>query len=237
VFNIEDLRTGIKYNFSSNEFRDFLIQKTKSVYENLSVTQERTNQRFPILTDLCRINHNISIQNGLFLVTALSRINNDKNTRYVLLIDGLEYSDNILFSIQDYVPVYRVNMTIDSHSESVPSALSKWFRSNMGRGFSFVDIDYFLYKNDYSRVLMIEEKASNNATLGYGQRISYYEMMNDVIKFNSKLTVIFKEPTQQLVKSFSLDKTNHGIIYTRLDFNSKEVLYDFIIDHFEKENK
>lgn len=234
MFRIEDMRTGINYAFNSNEFRDFLILKTNSVFENSAVTQERTNQRFPILTDISSINNDISIQNGLFLVTALSRINSDKRSRYVLLVDGTAVSNNILHNFQEYVPVFRVVIDNDNATELVPSSLSKWFRSNMGRAFSFVDIDYFLFKNNFSRVLMIEEKASYNATLGYGQRISYNEMLNDVIRFNSKLTVIFKDPNNEVIRSYSLEKTDASINYSNIDFESRGALYDYIINYFQK---
>jgi len=68
------------------------------------------------------------------------------------------------------------------------SPFSQFFRSMMGSGFSFIDIDFIIYnqKNKERRLTVLEEKGfvdsqHNTGLIGYGQYLSFLEIYQDAL--------------------------------------------------------
>ena len=135
----------------------------------------------------------VILQKNVFLVSALARINSDIKSRYLILIDGEYYSSRLTEIFFNYIPVYSVTISNELKEEGKLGRLSYWFREIMGRGFSFIDIDYLLVDEKYHKVVIIEEKIGNasSQSVGYGQWISYKELITDVIAKPNVLLFIF----------------------------------------------
>lgn len=193
MFKIKNIRTGKLENLSSEEFKEKIICETKSQYLSGQVLAERTNIRVEALDILLNELKHLPIQKNIYLVTAIGRINRDKFTRYMILIDGDEYGPGLPDLIFDYVPIYSVEIKDRIKKEGTASPLSHWFRNTMGGGFSFSDIDYLITNPGLDPVLLIEEKfgKSGISSMGYGQLISYKELLTEVIERPNLLLVIF----------------------------------------------
>lgn len=201
MFVIKNVRTGELSRLTSEQFKEKIISETNCKYENGRVLEERTGLRPESLNEFIQVlSNNLIVQKHIFLVTALARVNNIKETRYMLLIDGEDYDYRLSTIIHNYVPVYSVKIEGALDQEGKLSTLSKWFRSTMGRAFSFIDIDYLLININYNKVALIEEKIgkSGAASIGYGQLISYKELLMDVIKNPLFLLFIFSTSNASL---------------------------------------
>lgn len=193
MFIVKNVRTGQVEELNSQQFKSKIIKETNCKYENAPVLPERTSLRLEALDLLLEQLKGVLIQRNVFLVTALSRINNNKYTRYMILIDGHECNEKIVDIVFDYIPIYSVIVKDEVKEEGKASELSHWFRNTMGRGFSFSDIDYLIINPNFNKVLLIEEKIGKSgiSSLGYGQLISYKELITDVIKVPNLLLLIF----------------------------------------------
>ena len=217
---IKNVRTGEVFDFSDVEFRDFILKETKCSYNPSSVAPERTGRRFHKLKPLIlRVQDSVNIDMNIYIITAVSRINNDPNSRYMIIIDG-EVSNGVLKLFKDNVPV--IQYIRDIESEEFASTISKWFRSYMGRNFSFIDADYILSNTARDKALIIEEKNYSSAGLGYGQQISYCELLTDIINVDAELWMLrtendkvakycYRAETNQK-KSLILDRSKTGYI-------------------------
>lgn len=201
MFVIKDVRTGELLRLTSEEFKQKIISETNCKFENGKVLEERTGLRPESLNDFMQVlSSSLVIQKHVFLVTALCRVNCNKETRYMILIDGNEYDDRLSSLIYDYVPIYSVKIEGANDEEGKLSSLSKWFRETMGRAFSFIDIDYLIINQNYTKVALIEEKIgkSGASAIGYGQLISYKELLMDVLKKPLFLLFIFSTSNASL---------------------------------------
>ncbi len=79
-----------------------------------------------------------------------------------------------------------------------PSALSEWYRTNLGRDVAISDIDWVITsisnKNILNRYLILEEKNTSNfdqLLVGLGQSRSLKEVAQDIIKNSVPILVIF----------------------------------------------
>lgn len=88
MFIVRNLRTGDIQHMSSEELQEKIIQETNGIHEDLPVLPERTGLRLESLDDLFNELTDFIIHKGIYLVTALSRINPNRLTRYMVLIDG-----------------------------------------------------------------------------------------------------------------------------------------------------
>ena len=237
MFKIKNLRTNNVAIMSREEFKDFIISTTHGVFENTRVLPERTGLRPESLQDLVDSLEEFRIFKGIYIVTVLGRINNNPKTRYMILIDGEHVSQDILKIFADYIPVYTVIVQNEEKIEGHASALSVWFRNTMGRGFSFIDIDY-LITNNYTKVVMIEEKIGKSgiSSLGYGQALSYWELVKDVIVNPIDLYFIFSFPDIGVISYYKcninsfnkygrlFDTTTRTTTYTNLSKSIKNFL-------------
>lgn len=190
-FRVKNLRSLNTKQFTSDELKKAIIKKTKSVYDRKKVMPERTTKRpsnFEKLID--QFKDNFKIMRNIFIVSALGKYNRDLETRYLILIDG-EVSDEereiILSVFNNYVPIMIITTSNDINEDVEHSYLSEWFRKTMGNGFSFVDIDFLIYNYENGSVLLLEEKNTYKKVVGYGQLLSYEEMLEDVMVQNSIL--------------------------------------------------
>lgn len=226
MFFLKNYRTNEKFKMNSDEFKNFIINITNSRYENSDVTRERTGLRFSILDRVTKLLSNkTQVLKNIYLVSALSRINNNKSSRYLILIDNIEYDDSILELINDYIPVYLVKT--EKYTSSNASFLSSWFRNNMGRGFSFVDIDYFITNN--RKIVLLEEKATPNSNLGYGQLISYKELILDVLSLEAIL-IIANIIDDEFIRINKYIEENGRIVSVEEETLSNKDLAENIID-------
>lgn len=210
-FTLVNARTGEEFQLDSSELRNKIINETNSVYEDTQVLPERTGLRPKELKEILKDLDYVTIQSNVYVVTTLSRINSDKNTRYMILVDGLNYDYKINDIITENIPIYLISYQKDDTNELEMSYLSFWFRKNMGRAFSFIDIDYLLVNKNLDRVILIEEKVGKNSmlSLGYGQSISYLELVNDIISKKNAVIFIFTQinlNTESVVKYCSIGK-------------------------------
>lgn len=187
MFKIYDYKTKTFSLLESEDLKKYIINKTNSTFENKDVIPERTGQRPSYLASILSNLTNGYLIKGLFLVTALERVNPDKETRYLLIATGnLESYEQLLPYINDYIPFIHIDCS-DYTPVHEGGYLSSWFRSNMGRAFSFIDIDYLIIKN---KIYLIEEK-TYNGTLGYGQKMSYSELMKDIFNIPTILCIVY----------------------------------------------
>lgn len=86
--------------------------------------------------------------------------------------------------LRDNIPAYAIEFTSNNIN------LSQWFRKNMGRAFSFIDLDYLIYKpND--EVIIVEEKNSLAARIGYGQLLSLRELATDIFVGDTAILFVY----------------------------------------------
>lgn len=197
MFKIYNYKNNETFDLNDEQLKEFIINTTHSRYENLSVTSERTGKRPSFLKDSFETLLKGTLIEGLFLITALGRVNSDKRTRYMLVSIGDKNSYNALLPyINDYVPFFHIDCSAYTPTHE-GGYLSSWFRQTMGRAFSFIDIDFLFLKNE--NLFLIEEK-TNNATLGYGQKMSYSELMTDIFKKTPTLILVSSSKDKCLLK-------------------------------------
>ncbi|MDP3012842.1 MAG: hypothetical protein Q8M92_01280 [Candidatus Subteraquimicrobiales bacterium] len=237
MFIIKNIKTGETNELSSQQFKEKIIALTRSRFENSSVLSERTGLRPESLNALLAELNTLIIQKNVFIVTALSRINNDKHSRYLILIDSDKYDDRIADLVFDYIPIYSVKIKDELREEGVLSKLSGWFRATMGRGFSFIDIDYLIIDRDFNKAVLFEEKIGKSgvSSIGYGQLLSYKELISDVIKKQNSLFFVFsieKANIGDTVSYFKCDKNSfsgNNLINSRTEQKTLRVLSQEII--------
>ena len=177
MFKIYNYKNKGFFSLDSTQLRNFIISSTCGKYENLSVTPERTGKRPSFLRPFLKKLSNGILIEGLFFVTAISRVNPDKKTRYMLVSIGNRADYEILLPhIEEYTSFIHIDCS-DYSPIHEGGYLSSWFRENMGKAFSFIDIDYLFLKNNH--LYLIEEK-TYLGILGYGQKMSYQELMMDI---------------------------------------------------------
>lgn len=188
MFSVHNFRTDSIINMSSSQLKDFIIKTTNSKFENSAVLPERTGLRPAPLRDFILSLEEFEKFKNIYLVTTLSRVNKDPNTRYLLISVNNDVSivKNILPYINTNISFIHVN-TLDNEDTHEGGFFSSWFRNNMGRAFSFIDIDYLLLNPN--RVFLVEEK-THFAPLGYGQKMSYYELLSDIFNVESRLLLV-----------------------------------------------
>ena len=186
-FNVEGLRNGINHNYTSDQFKEIIIKRTQSKYDEAPVTSEGTGKRpseFRRIVEDLNLRAELSILENVFIVSALFRHNPDPSTRYLILIDGEiseSHKDIVRSLIPEHISILKVvslNKLTDTTIEH--SYLSEWFRREMGNGFSFVDIDFLIYNYQTDKVLLLEEKTTAINSIGYGQLKSYEELLRDI---------------------------------------------------------
>ncbi|MCK8825197.1 hypothetical protein [Fuchsiella alkaliacetigena] len=194
-FKRKDLRSGQTKILNGKEMKKSIIKQTRSKYDHQRPKDEYTGLRSPQLDKLLNQldSETYAVYKEVFLVSALYKVNNNPQTRYLILIDGIQDSyTEITNLIENHIPIWALEI-IDrkSRSKTECSNLSQWFRENMGRAFSFVDMDYLLHNKKEDTVLLIEEKNSSNYKVGYGQLLSYEEMAVDAIIKPTKLLFLY----------------------------------------------
>lgn len=192
MFKIYNYNDKKNFSMSSDELKNYIIEKTKSTYENKAVAPERTGQRPSFLAShLEKLKENITVLKGIFLITSLSRVNDDKKTRYMLVSTGNKDDYlTLLPYLNDYISFINIDCS-DYNPIHEGGYLSTWFRTNMGRAFSFIDIDFLLLKkSDISTSIYLLEEKTNQANLGYGQKLSYIELMTDIFTITPSLCII-----------------------------------------------
>jgi len=188
-FDIEDIRIGKKAKgLTGKQFNEQILRITKARYENRYVLLERTGERPKIISYYLNNIDSLVIHSNVFLVSAGRRLNSDKRTRYLILIDDERYDRRITEMVYDYVPIYAVKVEGMKRESEKASPLSKWFGQTMGRGFSFIDIDYIITNKECSKVVVVEEKVKEELKreYAYGQLLSYQELLTDVINKDAK---------------------------------------------------
>lgn len=195
-FIVKSLRTNVEREMTSEQLKNQIIRKTESRYDRAAVAIERTGLRPTVMKAVLNsLNDNIYVLKNVFIVSALFRYNNNPQTRYLILVDGLleEAEEKLLLEIvNEYVPIWCVSTNRDAtDTDAQYGYLSEWFRSTMGNGFSFIDIDYLIYNEDTNSILLLEEKATYTYRIGYGQLLSYEEMLRDVIRINANLMFLY----------------------------------------------
>lgn len=193
-FNLKDLRNNQQRTISEQQMKELIINKTISRYERGHVTEERTGQRFEELQGLVAM-LDYPVCSNIYIVTAIARVNSNPMNRYLILVDGACEDNSIAELFKEHIPIYSVVIDSDEqrgHGEC--SILSTWFRQNMGSAFSFSDVDYLIYNRHNRRALILEEKAGSPNTLkiGYGQLLSYGELLNDVMEYDSSIMFVYK---------------------------------------------
>jgi len=182
------------------------------------IKTEKFGSRISLLKPILESN-NIEFITNLWVVTCRQAVNNDKNSRYLVIIENvfdLKYNQ-LLDKINRNIPIINVifdetekkikvyNFKTDKHvilnykdfKESIirltkcryidsfalgskeSTALSRFFREHMGKGFALTDIDFYLTK----KKLFLEEKnfvRNNTGYIGVGQCISFKEIILDV---------------------------------------------------------
>lgn len=178
----------------------------------------------------------ISFLKDIWIATCRNSINNDKKTRYAVLLETKDIS--ILNYINIEIPIYYIIVNKDSiylenlrdnrsatmnyktfienftnklkckfiKSESEGSsnstALSVFFRENMGKGYSLSDIDFYIKNSS----ILIEEKGyvkEGKGYLGQGQCLSFMEFVNDIF-INSIFYVLLKSNNKFYYKNLNL---------------------------------
>ena len=192
MFKIYNYNNQKEFSMSSEELKNYIIEKTNSIYENRTVAPERTGQRPSFLAPFLKeLKENITLLKGIFLITSLSRVNNNKKTRYMLVSTGNKDDYlTLLPYLNDYISFINIDCS-NYNPVHEGGYLSTWFRQNMGRAFSFIDIDFLILKksNTNTSIYLLEEK-TNQASLGYGQQLSYIELMTDIFTIIPCLCII-----------------------------------------------
>lgn len=230
---MKNIRDGQTRLWSSEQFRRNILYVTKSQFINKQVLRERTGLRPTALEEIMnQLNEEIIVIKDIFVVSAIYRINKDPQTRYLLLIDGslgVKEEEIIRQIVPEYISIWSVNVTEETAGENVEHGyLSKWFRTNMGAGFSFIDIDYLLYNSATHKTLLIEEKNHGQYTVGYGQLLSYEELLRDIIQVPANLLFLYIHDQHYEYFRCNIDtfhKNQHGnhfvSLYPRKGFRIK----------------
>ena len=188
IYNYRDKKT---LELSDTELRNYILKLTHCEYEDRPVTPERTGRRPSFLKPFLDNISKGKLLKNIFLVTAISRVNSNKETRYMFISTGNREDYLIILPfIKKYVSFIHIDCSNHS-SVHEGGYLSTWFRTNMGRAFSFVDIDFLILKKE--DIFLIEEK-TNNGILGYGQKISYMELMTDIFTIPPTLCLAYCSP-------------------------------------------
>lgn len=194
-FVVKNVRTGSKPEvLTSQQLKQRILHITRAKYEVGNVLQERTGERPKVISNYLKNSDSLIVHDNVFLVSAVARLNNDKKTRYLILIDGEKYSQRITEIVHDYIPIYSIKIEGAKREPGKASLLSKWFRKTMGKGFSFIDIDYLITNQKSNKVVIVEEKIGKEKLeekYNYGQLRSYQELLNDVINKDAKLYFAF----------------------------------------------
>ena len=191
MFRLKDLRNDENFYIDEKSLKNFIINNTNSVFEDLKVKKERTGKRpspFSDFKDEIKADY---IFEKVFLITALKRVNPDKNSRYMLLSEN--YNPKLINVLNDYVSAYFIR----NKSED-DLYLSKFFRNNLGRAFSFIDIDFIFQKGN--NILIVEEKSRIESTFGYGQLLSYKEFLEDVLKQDLNISFCLLNIEEDVIK-------------------------------------
>ena len=142
------------------------------------------------------------------MITALKRINSDVRTRYLIISEN-NYAD--LYKILNpQIPVYYIEQP---NSGKEVSTLSSWFRNTMGNGFSFIDFDFIIQKDN--KVIIIEEKSNSSCEMGDGQALSYMELYNDVLSktLDKKILFVFNKQHKELVvREYNANSNNYELL-------------------------
>ena len=185
MFKIYNYNNQKEFSMSSEELKNYIIEKTNSIYENRTVAPSF------LAPYLEKLKENITLLKGIFLITSLSRVNNNKKTRYMLVSTGNKDDYlTLLPYLNDYISFINIDCS-NYNPVHEGGYLSTWFRQNMGRAFSFIDIDFLILKksNTNTSIYLLEEK-TNQASLGYGQQLSYIELMTDIFTIIPCLCII-----------------------------------------------
>lgn len=210
---IKDLRTNEILEFTDEELKNFIIETTHSRFESMPVRPEFTWMRPTAFWDFF-VSNDYKTFTGVYLVTALKRINPDPNTRYILFT---EYENPDLVNyIREDIPIFYIKHEI-VHDDV--SWLSEWFRSNMWNWFSFVDIDYLLANEN--KTLVIEEKFFPHARIWHWQMLSYVELLNDVLP--NAYRIILKPSWRNSFIMNYYDKNSNQIKWFRENATKNEI--------------
>jgi hypothetical protein len=116
-----------------------------------------------------------------------------------------------------------------SSGSSNSTALSVFFRENMGKGYSLSDIDFYLKDSN----ILIEEKGfvnEGNGYLGQGQCLSFKEFVNDIF-INSKFYVLLKSKDKYYFNNLNSISCNNVV---ELDKWGKMI--EFKVDEISEED-
>ncbi|MCT2094926.1 hypothetical protein M3D73_03990 [Staphylococcus epidermidis] len=244
MFNITNLRSGNTIKMNSEQFKNAIIQSTKCCDTGLNPKSEGTETRPSIIKKIkTEITSSIEFIENIYIVTAIKKYNNNPQTRYLILIDEYileEHKQILLDIIKDHITIILVENEENDKNTSSVSFLSRWFRENMGNGFSFIDIDFILYSRQTQKPYIIEEKTTNSNLISFGQFLSYKELLNDVLKVDCSIIFIFISSSIRYIKSRKEELNNKTIFqeesYRFYKFkeekisylNEKEELIDFL---------
>ncbi|ADL08316.1 hypothetical protein [Thermosediminibacter oceani] len=79
------------------------------------------------------------------------------------------------------------------------SPFSKFFRENLGAGFSMTDIDFLLPNSIFIEEKTFSKESGDNVYgyIGYGQCLSFNELLEDVFKEHCKILIIFTKEEKE----------------------------------------
>ncbi|MBV5221307.1 hypothetical protein [Staphylococcus hominis] len=244
MFNITNLRNGKTMKMDSEQFKKAIIDSTSCYDTGLTPKKEGTETRPSIIKEIkTEITSGIEFIENIYIVTAIKKYNNNPQTRYLILIDEYileEHKQILLDIIKEHITIILVENEENDKNNSSVSFLSRWFRKNMGTGFSFIDIDFILYSRQTQKAYIIEEKTTNSNLIGFGQFLSYKELLNDVLKVECSIIFIFISSTIRYIKSRK-EELNNKTIFQEENYkfcrfkeekisylNEKEELIDFL---------
>ncbi|WP_163970863.1 hypothetical protein [Oceanobacillus halotolerans] len=201
TFKVKNIRSNRIVQATGEQLKQYIIQRTKSKYVEQAVKPEGTGLRPTALDGITdNLSNDITVWKNVYIVSALYKFNANPKTRYLILVDGfVEPEEEALLKqmIKDPIPIWCVQTKEDIKDENIKhSFLSKWFRQHMGNGFSFVDIDYFLFHKQPNMILLVEEKHTRHYGIGYGQLLSYRELLSDVVQSRANLLFLFMADNQ-----------------------------------------
>lgn len=187
MFNIYDYKNKTTLLLDSPALQKYIFEKTKSHLINKTVTAERTGTRPTFISHYLNTLKNGILLKGIFLVTAVSKINNDVNTRFLLIATGNKYDyEDLIPKLNSQIPFIHIDYSAFQATHQ-GGYLSSWFRNEMGAGFSFIDVDFIFLKKD--KVVLIEEKTFLG-TMGYGQNLSYNELLSDIFSVKTIMCLL-----------------------------------------------
>lgn len=206
-----NLRNSKKTEMPEEKLKESIIEKTNCRFENTAVLAERTGIRESELRNYFLQLNDLQITEKIFIVSAVERVNNDKSTRYMVVIDGIDVDGRIIKLFKNHIPVIAVTFSDATNAQGKMSYFSKWFRTNMGRAFSLIDLDFLINKPNDVKTVVVEEKqkAASQFSLGYGQMLSYKEVLEDVLEKPLFLYIAFT-PQREDSESISFYKYSAG---------------------------